>query len=99
MNESKKIVQLSLLGQPFSLKTDKSAIEITKAGALLDEKLQLLMKAAPQLSLEKVAMLTALNLLIELEARNTELNEFKSKLCQELSFLEEEIEQFSLLES
>lgn len=72
MNQEVKKYTVNLAGQAYTIKSDESPVVLEKAAQLVDLQIKKLQENAPTLSLEKCALLVALDLARNLSQQEVE---------------------------
>lgn len=91
--ESPSTVVIRILDKEYQISCPPSEQEaLLKSARHLDENMRKIKSRGNIHGMEKISVITALNITHELLAKNQQLNEMRHKTAQQLKFLEDKIE-------
>ncbi|MFB6350593.1 MAG: cell division protein ZapA [Bradymonadaceae bacterium] len=85
-------VEVEILGQSLSIRSDRDPEFVEQLAAYVDEKLDQLQEAAPQASTHKLLMMTSLTVAEELFEARSELDELQAEVEERAAVMRELIQ-------
>jgi len=84
---------IQLLGKSYSIKTTETLVQSLQAAAIyLDEQMSLVKESGKVINLERIAIMTALNIAHQLLQSDQQKNSLISKINQRISQLQDKLE-------
>lgn len=93
MNEKTVSTTIQILGKPYSIKAPESALEsLQQAAEYLDNQMSLVQESGKAINLERIAIITALNIAHQFLQLDQQKNSIVSKINQRISQLQDKLE-------